>query len=334
MCAAISELDDRRPGLLVDVGCGSAAHRRPVLQPGRAVVGFDISFALLGYAKRRLGAVAVSDGCRLPLANGCADAVNLTFVLSDVDEPSAVLREAARILRPSGQLVLVGPHPCFNGPSFERTADGTYVVHPTYFRSGWSTTAPGFGQGVRSRVGFHHRTLSQVLNDVITAGLNVARVVEYGADPPFLLGVVATSERGRRLVEGGPATVTETRRRPGQGPYARPERERRFLLAGPPPGVAQPWEIVDRYIDGTSLRLRQAIGTGPPVYKLGQKVRLDVDDPSTVMLTNIYLEPWEYERLLTLPATRLAKTRYSLSVGEDLLAVDVFHGELAGLVLA
>ncbi len=333
ICAAIGELDDRRRGLLVDVGCGSAAHRRPLLQPERAVIGVDISFGLLGYAKRRLGAVAVGNGCCLPLADGCADAVNLTFVLSDVDDPSAVLSEAARILRPSGQLVLVGPHPCFNGPSFERAADGTYVVHPTYQRSGWYTAAPGFGEGVRSRVGFHHRTLSQLLDDVIGAGLTIARVVEYGADPPFLLGIVATRPAWAP-VGTGPAAFTDTGRSPGQGRYARPERERRFLLLEPPSGLTQPREIVDRYIDGTSLRLRQTLGTGPPVYKLGQKVRLDVDDPSTGMLTNIYLEPREYERLLVLPAAGLTKTRYSLSGGEDLLAVDVFHGELAGLVLA
>jgi hypothetical protein len=34
--------------------------------------------------------------------------------------------------------------------------------------------------------------LSQVLNDVIAAGLSISRVLEYGADPPFLIGIVAT----------------------------------------------------------------------------------------------------------------------------------------------
>ncbi len=213
ICTAISELDDGRPGLLVDIGCGSAAHRRPLLQAGRVVVGVDVSFALLAYAKRRLGAVAVGDACCLPLPSGCADAVNLTFVLSDVDDPGAVVREAAHILRRGGQLVLIGPHPCFNGPSFEGTADRGFVVHPTYLQSGWYQAAPGFGEGVRSRVGFHHRTLSQVLNDIIAAGLSISRVVEYGADPPFLLGIFAI-----RQAWGPPGNVDHTSggRRRGQ----------------------------------------------------------------------------------------------------------------------
>jgi hypothetical protein len=98
------------------------------------------------------------------------------------------------VLRPSGLLVLAGPHPCFNGPSFERSPDGGLIVHPVYLQSGWYTDAPGFGDGIRRRVGFHHRTLSQLFNDLLTAGLSIRRVVEYGDDPPFVLGIAAVRD--------------------------------------------------------------------------------------------------------------------------------------------
>ena len=44
-----------------------------------------------------------------------------------------------------------------------------------------------------------------------------------------------------------------------QGKYARVERERRFLLAGPPPAsaVTVSRRITDRYLPGTRLRLRR-----------------------------------------------------------------------------
>lgn len=123
-------------------------------------------------------------------------------------------------------------------------------------------------------------------------------------------------------------------RQPGRGRYAHPERERRLLLAEQPPGLTDSVEIEDRYIDGTRLRLRRITGGGAVVHKLAQKVRADADDPSSVMLTNIYLDAVEYERLLVLPAAELRKTRFSLSVGEVRFAIDVLRDQLEGLVLA
>jgi CYTH domain-containing protein len=52
------------------------------------------------------------------------------------------------------------------------------------------------------------------------------------------------------------------------------------------------------------------------------------------MLTNIYLDAEEYERLLVLPAAELRKTRFSLTVGEVRFAIDVLRDQLDGLVLA
>jgi SAM-dependent methyltransferase len=197
VCAAILDLDDGRAGVLADIGCAGAAHRRALLRSGRAVVGFDISFEQVRIAHPRLDAAAVSDGCRLPLRDEQVDVVNLTFVHSDVPGPSALLREAVRVVTPSGQLILVGPHPCFNGPCFERSADGRFIVHPVYSQSGWYEDAPGFGDGVRRRVGFHHRTLSQLFNDLLVTGLTIRRVVEYGEDPPFILGISAVRPYAR-----------------------------------------------------------------------------------------------------------------------------------------
>jgi len=46
------------------------------------------------------------------------------------------------------------------------------------------------------------------------------------------------------------------------------------------------------------------------VFKLGQKVRLDVNDPETVKLTNVYLSDEEFAVLASLPAAELCKTRW------------------------
>lgn len=120
--------------------------------------------------------------------------------------------------------------------------------------------------------------------------------------------------------------------------YARWERERRFLLAGPPvPGGTSPasLSIHDRYLDGTRLRLRLVEQAGQPaVRKLGQKIRQPGTSPPAVAHTSLYLDPAEYQALAGLPAAELTKTRTLLCWDGPMLAVDVFTGRLAGLVLA
>jgi len=120
------------------------------------------------------------------------------------------------------------------------------------------------------------------------------------------------------------------RRTPGQGKYAKPERERRFVVDGEPGPLTDSRLIEDRYLEGGTLRLRAVRGDGEPVFKLTQKVRPDADNPAEVALTNLYLSEDEYRMLVALPGADLVKTR---SLCGD-FAVDVFHGHLEGLVLA
>ena len=123
-------------------------------------------------------------------------------------------------------------------------------------------------------------------------------------------------------------------RQPGAGKYAQLERERRWLLTEMPAQAKDPRLIEDRYITGTRLRLRRVEADSQVVYKFCQKVRPDDGDPSTVAITNIYLAEPEYERLCQLPASILRKTRRIWQVGRHTFAIDKFHGDLAGLLLA
>jgi len=104
--------------------------------------------------------------------------------------------------------------------------------------------------------------------------------------------------------------------------YAVVERERRFLLARLPHGVASSRDIVDRYVTGTRLRLREVRhGDGTVVRKLSQKVRLG-DGPGVVACTNLYLDDAEWALLLALPALVLHKTRHLVDRGGLTVAID------------
>lgn len=120
-------------------------------------------------------------------------------------------------------------------------------------------------------------------------------------------------------------------RTPGAGSYARPERERRFLVRADPPSLHDTRTVDDRYLDGTRFRLRHVHDADRSVWKLTQKVRLDEADPADVRLTNAYLLAEEHARLSVLPGRPLRKTRSACEGG---FVLDVFAGVLEGLRLA
>lgn len=120
----------------------------------------------------------------------------------------------------------------------------------------------------------------------------------------------------------------------GEGRYARPEREQRWLLSGLPDDRHQPVTIVDRYIRGTRLRLRRMQSGPDVVYKLGQKVRPHGGSPALLHLTNMYLSDDEYATLLALDGDEVHKTRWRWTGAQHDLVVDEFGGPLIGLVLA
>jgi CYTH domain-containing protein len=104
--------------------------------------------------------------------------------------------------------------------------------------------------------------------------------------------------------------------------YAVVERERRFLIADVPGGVIEVRQIVDYYVDGTRLRLRELIASdGTVTRKLGHKVRLK-SGLTEVACTSIYLDDREWELLRALPSRMLRKTRHIIERDGICLAVD------------
>lgn len=67
--------------------------------------------------------------------------------------------------------------------------------------------------------------------------------------------------------------------------------------------------------------------------KLGHKRRHAEDDPTAVWHTSLYLDKAEFELLSTLPGRTLTKTRWIVDIEGRPGAVDVFAGNLAGLIL-
>lgn len=183
-------------GKCLDLGCGTGIAIPRLGELGWAVVGVDISADQLRIARERIGDLAAelvqADATRMPFADQSFDAVVSLWTHTDFDDPEAVFAESRRVLRAGGQFVYVGTHPCFVTPFVERRPTGMHLLHPGYRKRGWTTAGPGFGHGIRPRVGVHHLPLADLVNAIIGSGLTLKRIEEPGEDDyPVMLGLVA-----------------------------------------------------------------------------------------------------------------------------------------------
>ena len=97
---------------VADLGCGTGQTAATLSPHVRRVFAVDQSAAMLKAAKRRtagLGNVELRQGSleAVPLDSASCDGALLLLALTYVGDPAAAVREAARILRPGGRLVVV-----------------------------------------------------------------------------------------------------------------------------------------------------------------------------------------------------------------------------------
>lgn len=99
------ELADRPNERVLDVGGGTGRAARAVPAAQRIVA--DPALGMLAKARDHDVEVVRADGASLPLEADCIDAVLVVDALHHVADRRGVLRDAHRVLRPGGALVVV-----------------------------------------------------------------------------------------------------------------------------------------------------------------------------------------------------------------------------------
>jgi ubiquinone/menaquinone biosynthesis C-methylase UbiE/DNA-binding transcriptional ArsR family regulator len=105
--------------LLVDIGTGTGRILELFADRYARGLGFDLSTAMLAYARPKLAQAGIGhaqvrqgDIYDLPLADGSAGAVVMHQILHYLSDPARAVAEAARLVAPGGQLLIVdfAPH--------------------------------------------------------------------------------------------------------------------------------------------------------------------------------------------------------------------------------
>ena len=154
---------DQRKLRLVDLGCGTGRFLDFVKQvwPRLPVVGVDLSEAYIGHARRHLKRWArtnfvVANAEAIPLPDASTDAVTSIFTLHELppEVRRSVIREAARVLRPGGRLILLDSLQIGDEPDYDATLEHfPEIYHEPYFKS---YVGENF-QTIARRCGLTHR---------------------------------------------------------------------------------------------------------------------------------------------------------------------------------
>ena len=109
-------------GFILEVGSGLS----PMVTNTNTVVYSELSWEALRILKRRQGrgSYVAADGMRLPFKAGTFDHTICSEVLEHLADDRKALQELARVLKPSGQLIITFPH-----RKFYFTYDDHFVKH-------------------------------------------------------------------------------------------------------------------------------------------------------------------------------------------------------------
>jgi ubiquinone/menaquinone biosynthesis C-methylase UbiE len=112
--AVLKEVGSASLGELLDIGTGSGSMLRVLGGHARHAVGLDLSTQALRVARARVHGMGLNqcvfkrgDMYELPFAPDSFDAVSFDHVLSVAERPGQAMREAARVLKRGGRVIIV-----------------------------------------------------------------------------------------------------------------------------------------------------------------------------------------------------------------------------------
>ncbi|MFC8500721.1 class I SAM-dependent methyltransferase [Pedococcus sp. NPDC057267] len=177
----LGPLEGRR---VLEIGAGAGQCSRWVAGRGASVVATDLSGGMLrqGVALNRRAApparpvpLLQCDAVALPFGEGSFDVVFTAYgAVPFVADTEALLREAARVLRPGGRFVFSTTHP-FRWAFPDDPGEHGLTVTQSYFDRTPYVEADSDGEATYVE---HHRTVGDRVREIVAAGLVLVDLVE------------------------------------------------------------------------------------------------------------------------------------------------------------
>ncbi|MGI9601348.1 MAG: class I SAM-dependent methyltransferase [Acidimicrobiales bacterium] len=96
---------------VLEIGVGTGAIARPVVDRGHRLWGVDLSREMLTRAAGRVGRLVEGDASRLPFKADSFDSVLAIWAMHVVGDQQTLVDDIGRVLRSGGRVVIVAPRP-------------------------------------------------------------------------------------------------------------------------------------------------------------------------------------------------------------------------------
>ena len=119
--------------LVLDVGAGEGRFSRMLARRGARTIALDLFWPMVQAARQRSAgqsAVVRSPATALPIASSTVDIVVSYIVWVDVPDFQSAIAEAARVLKPGGQLIAANLSFITASTGWERSPDGRRLFRP------------------------------------------------------------------------------------------------------------------------------------------------------------------------------------------------------------
>ncbi len=162
---------DVRGQRMLDIGCGEGRFCRMLAERGASVIGIDVTAEMAQTARARGSAhdaYTLASADKLPFADATFDLAVSYVTLVDIVEYAAAIREAARVLRPGGRVVVANLNFVTASQGWQRDADGNRLYHRI---DRYADEFPQVLEWSGMRIVNWHRPLANYMQAFLSSGL-------------------------------------------------------------------------------------------------------------------------------------------------------------------